>query len=85
MSLARGRLPRPALFYDGFRKPRVYNALMIRTSYFCRLTLLMAVLGPICVSQNATLPGKHPRDKRSEDEARKVIEAFFPLFSKHDV
>jgi hypothetical protein len=27
----------------------------------------------------------HPRDPGSEDEARKVIEAFFPLFSRRDV
>jgi hypothetical protein len=27
----------------------------------------------------------HPRDPRSEDEARKVIEAYFPLFSRRDV
>src|SRR5204862_5310321 len=27
----------------------------------------------------------HPRDPRSEEEARKVIEAYFPLFSRRDV
>ena len=64
---------------------RVYNALMIRATLLCRVVLLLAVLGPVCVSQSANPPAKQPRDKRSEDEARKVIEAYFPLFSKHDV
>src|ERR1700720_3605831 len=58
---------------------------MIHIALLGRVILLMAVLGPICVSQNAKPRAKQPRDPRSEDEARKVIEAYFPLFSKHDV
>jgi len=80
----RSRVPR-VRYEPKWISRREYNALMIHATHLCRLTLLMAVLGPICVSQNANLPAKHPRDKRSEDEARKVIEAYFPLFSRHDV
>lgn len=47
--------------------------------------LLMPVLSPICVSQNTSSETKQPRDRGSEDEARKVISAFFPLFNKRDV
>jgi|KBSSwiStaDraftv2_1062776.scaffolds.fasta_scaffold2293942_2 hypothetical protein len=42
---------------------------------------MIAVLSPL----QAQEPAKHPRDERSEQEARKVIEAYFPLFSKRDV
>jgi hypothetical protein len=31
------------------------------------------------------MQASHPRDPRSEEEARKVIEAYFPLFSRRDV
>jgi hypothetical protein len=30
------------------------------------------------------MPVTHPRDPRSEEEARRVIEAYFPLFSRRD-
>jgi hypothetical protein len=50
-----------------------------------RIILLMAVLCAVCVSHTGNRWAKQPRDQRSEDEARKVIAAFFPLFSKHDV
>jgi len=57
---------------------------MIHAADVRRLIVFAAVMGPACVPQNANLPAEHPRDKRSEDEARKVIETYFPLFSKHD-
>jgi hypothetical protein len=66
-------------------KAREYNTLMIRSTRYCRLFLLMVVISPICVSQTANTTAKQPRNKNSEEEARKVIEAFVPLFSKHDV
>jgi hypothetical protein len=31
------------------------------------------------------MQASHPRDPRSEEEARKVIEGYFPLFSRRDV
>ncbi len=46
--------------------------------------LLMAVWAPNCVSQNAPAPATQPRNGESEAEARKVIQAYFPLFSRHD-
>ena len=58
---------------------------MIYAAHSYRLNLLMAVLGPICVLLSACSPAKQPRDKRSEGEALKVIEAFFPVFNKRDV
>ncbi|MEO7653140.1 MAG: hypothetical protein ABIZ80_22000 [Bryobacteraceae bacterium] len=65
-------------------KAPVYNAPMTHAAHLRRPMLLMFVLCPIVVSQNAILAAKHPRDQRSEEEARKVINAYFPLFSKHD-
>ena len=58
---------------------------MIHATLLRRVILLMVVLAPVCVPQTANTTAKQPRDARSEEEARKVIEAFFPLFSKHDV
>jgi hypothetical protein len=58
---------------------------MIHGAYSCRAILLMALLSPICVSQGSKESAAQPRDKRSEDQARKVIEAFFPLFNRRDV
>jgi hypothetical protein len=58
---------------------------MVRSTLLRRVVLLIAALGPVCISQTAKPPAKQPRDERSEDEARRVIEAFVPLFSKHDV
>jgi hypothetical protein len=31
------------------------------------------------------MQASHPKDSHSEDEARRVIEAYFPLFSRRDV
>jgi hypothetical protein len=58
---------------------------MVRSTLLHHVVLLVAVLGPVCISQTAKPPAKQPRDERSEDGATKVIEAFFPLFSNHDV
>ena len=58
---------------------------MIHSAHSCRLVLLMAIFAPICVSQGVNSPAKQPRDKGSEDAARKVIEAYFPPFNKRDV
>jgi hypothetical protein len=76
--------PGKALVIGG-PKARVYNPLMTHATLLCHVILLISVLGPICVSQIENSPAKQPRDKRSEDEARKVIEAYFPSFSKRDV
>ena len=61
-----------------------YNPLMIHAQKFFHLVLLMTALSPLR-AQEENPPAKHPRDERSEREARKVIEAYFPLFSKRDV
>lgn len=45
---------------------------------------LLASICSLSFAQSTTAPAAHPRDKRSEEEARKVIEAYFPLFSKRD-
>ena len=45
------------------------------------LLLLAAVL---TTAQAANTTPQQPRNKQTEDEARKVIQAYFPLFSKHD-
>ncbi len=44
---------------------------------------LITALSPLRGQEVA--PAKHPRNERSEQQARKVIEAYFPLFSKRDV
>ena len=50
-----------------------------------KLVAFLVALLTACLTQAAdTLPATHPRDPRSEAEARKVIEAFFPLFSQRD-
>ena len=62
----------------------MYNALMVSTVQFCRFALLIAVFGLVCKSQSADAPTRQPRNGASEAEARRVIEAYFPLFSKRD-
>ena len=49
-----------------------------------RLMFLLALVAPFGFAQTVNAPVKQPRDTRSENEARKVIEAYFPLFSRHD-
>jgi hypothetical protein len=49
------------------------------------LASFVALLAACLVHSADTPPATHPRDPRSEVEARKVIEAFFPLFNKRDV
>jgi hypothetical protein len=43
---------------------------------------LIAAQSPLLGQEVA--PAKHPRNEGSEQQAREVIEAYFPLFSKRD-
>jgi hypothetical protein len=56
-----------------------YDSVMIT-----RWLLAAVVVGPLLLAQGGNLAAQQPRDARSEAEARKVIEAYFPLFNKRD-
>src|SRR5262245_3443514 len=56
------------------RRRSIYNPLMFRT-----WTAVALLAGAACAH------AAQPRNAASEAEARKVIEAYFPLFSKRDV
>ena len=44
------------------------------------------LLGATLTYPQASRPAdRHPRDLRAEEQARKVIEDYFPLFNNHDV
>lgn len=56
-------------------------------SLFClqAFFVCLALLCPLALSQTPSAGPQQPRDERAEKEARRVIEAYFPLFSRHDV
>lgn len=62
----------------------VYNPLVIHARRSFPLILLLAVVWTLR-AQEQKPPAKHPRNERTEHEARRVIEAYFPLFNKRDV
>jgi hypothetical protein len=62
----------------------MYNALMNEVIRLSLFSLLLAVVGVLCPAQSASVATGQPRDKASEAAARKVIEAYFPLFSRRD-